>query len=552
MTKRISLLLAVLLALLPALAMADATLESSAVLARSAYLSEATNCYYTRTDAGYQLFDAAGNAISAVYGDISARQDGMYYEVRNENGLNAVGLLDASGKELLPLTYGDFEYLSNDWVLAYVLEATDADTGEYKDSDGNKYNAGRTDVLYKGQLIGSMNRDQYIKSYTTTARGAFLCVKTSSTTAYWLDSAFNRTDVTDDSYVSTSEYQDIYKKGVLHNATQQYAFTSTCTLTPDQVEQSVWYDDATDSLLDLQGNVIASDLHYDTVRFVDNAFLVRRNSLYGVLSLDGREIAAPIYDEISYDYDTGLFSSGYTAAVDEKGRLSYFDQTGAVTASVDYELSSSDYKGFTYNAPIVAVNNMGKYIIITATHGELPDKYSDFSTCRTAQPIISVMKDDAWGCIDMAGNVVIPFVHRTSLDISADGTLVAGTTLDREYVIYRVSYDVVAPAESATPEESATPAEPAAPAEGWICASCAAANTGKFCMECGAAKPAEETALAEGEWVCPSCQTVSGSKFCPECGTAKPAEAKPVVCSGCGYDPGENVPKFCPECGTKF
>lgn len=550
MKKTLSILLAVLLcALLPALALADAAVDGPVKLERSAYLCEATNCYYTRTAEGYQLFDAAGNALTGGYGDISARQNGLYLEVRNENGMNVIGLLDASGKELLPMAYGDFEYLSNDWVFAYVLEPSDADTGEYRDSDGNQYNAGRTDVLYKGQLIGSLTRADYIKSYGTYARGAYLCVKTSSSTAYWLDSSFNRTDVTDDSYVSTSEYEDLYKKGVKHNATQQMAFTAGCTLTADQVEQSVWYDDSTDSLIDLQGNVIASNLFYDSVRFQGNAFLVRRNGLYGILSLDGKEIVPPQYKEAAYDYDAGLFALGYNALLTEKGGLTFVDETGKITSSVDYELSGSDYKGFIYNAPFAAINNMGKYHIVTATHGELAQKYSDISTPHAAQPIMTVQLDGSWGCIDMAGNVVIPFEHRSSLEISDDGTLVLGTTNDREYVLYRLTYT-----EAAAPAAEEVPAtETVAPADGWTCAACSAANNGKFCMECGAPKPVEEAVPAEdGSWACPNCQTACTGKFCPECGTAKPAEEKPVVCSGCGYDPGENVPKFCPECGTKF
>ena len=56
---------------------------------------------------------------------------------------------------------------------------------------------------------------------------------------------------------------------------------------------------------------------------------------------------------------------------------------------------------------------------------------------------------------------------------------------------------------------------------GWIC-SCGAANTGKFCSECG--KPVPTT------WTC-SCGAVNSGKFCTQCGKAAP-EA-PWTCS-CG------------------
>lgn len=558
--KKITLaLLALLLAaVLPLAAMAEATLESSFPVERSVSLSSATNCYYTRTSEGYQVFDAAGNPLSAAYGSLYARQYGLYYEVANENGLNNLGLLDAAGKELLPLAYGDFEFINDDWVLAYVLEATDADTGEYKDSDGNKYNVARTDVLYQGQLIGSLTREDYIKSYSVGARGAWLYVRTSTTNCYWLDSSFNRTNVMVDGYVSTSEYQNLYKKGVLHNPTQQYAFTSACTLTADQVEQSVWYDDNTDSLLDLQGNVIASNLFYDYTYSYGDHLSVKRNGLYGIITRTGEEIVAPTYKELAY-YNDELFSSGYNAMLDEKGRLSYIDTNGQVTASVDYELSSSDYKGFTFNAPMVAVNNMGKYLIITATHGELAEKYNDVATGRAGQRILSVQKGESWGCIDMAGNVVVPFEHRYSLDISADGTLVTGRTDNGDYMIYRISYADHAAEEDSVPgswtetKQSGTEMDttPVLNEGAWEC-SCGTITNGKFCPECGAAKPEAAPAPAEddGSWDC-ACGSHNTGKFCPECGAAKPADK--VVCSGCGYEPAEGeTPKFCPECGTKF
>ncbi len=56
------------------------------------------------------------------------------------------------------------------------------------------------------------------------------------------------------------------------------------------------------------------------------------------------------------------------------------------------------------------------------------------------------------------------------------------------------------------------PVQPQAAANGWQCA-CGANNTGKFCGECGAAKPAPQAA----GWQC-SCGAVNKGKFCGECG----------------------------------
>lgn len=51
----------------------------------------------------------------------------------------------------------------------------------------------------------------------------------------------------------------------------------------------------------------------------------------------------------------------------------------------------------------------------------------------------------------------------------------------------------------------------AVPSGGWIC-QCGSRNTGKFCSECGSARP------AAGLWTCAACGNTGTGKFCSECG----------------------------------
>jgi len=80
----------------------------------------------------------------------------------------------------------------------------------------------------------------------------------------------------------------------------------------------------------------------------------------------------------------------------------------------------------------------------------------------------------------------------------------------------------------------------------WTC-TCGHENTGKFCSNCGTAKPVEEG------WSC-ACGVVNKGKFCSECGTKKPTGALLYACDKCGWTPVDpaNPPKFCPECGDVF
>lgn len=100
----------------------------------------------------------------------------------------------------------------------------------------------------------------------------------------------------------------------------------------------------------------------------------------------------------------------------------------------------------------------------------------------------------------------------------------------------------------ATP--AATPAassSSAASADSWTC-SCGTVNTGKFCSQCGAPKPAPAIG-----WTC-SCGAVNTGRFCSECGAQKPAGAPLYKCDKCGWEPEDpqHPPKFCPECGDPF
>lgn len=103
--------------------------------------------------------------------------------------------------------------------------------------------------------------------------------------------------------------------------------------------------------------------------------------------------------------------------------------------------------------------------------------------------------------------------------------------------------------QAAAPAPQQAPQQTAAPeAEGWTCSCGKNGNTGKFCAECGAPKPAE----AAG-WTC-SCGAVNKGKFCAECGAKKPAGEPLYKCDKCGWEPEDpkNPPKFCPECGDPF
>lgn len=557
--KKFLLILAALVMLMTGIALADAKVDNVTKMKDSVSLCRYSNNYIARTEGGYCLYDINGNVLSAVYKDMRPAESGQYLKVQNvgsSTNINCQGLLDSMGREILPMAYGSIvTYHGDGWVLGHVLSPSTTDVGEYSDNKGNKYIISRTDVVYNGQVIGSLGREDFQGSYTVTVRGPSMFVKITSQKGYWLTSDFSRKDVTADSYVDTAEYASVYKGPVTHSPTQQQAFTAGCTLTRDQVEQHIWYDSARKQVLDLQGNVLADNLNYDSVWFRDNYMEIETDSYRhsGVMTFDGQVIIPAQYAEVAR-YVDGYFASGYNAVLDDNGNLYYYDETGKLTASAEYQLSRNDYKGFGNNAPIICVKNMGKYMIITATHGTLAETYNEALTCGEYQRVIAVKKGDYWGVIDMAGNTVVPFEYPDSPEISHDGTAVYARKNYGEYDLYRLSYtEQGAPENTWTETVQSGETETSAPvlAEGaWVC-TCGAINTGKFCGECGTKKP-EPTPTpapaASEEWVC-TCGAINSSKFCGECGSKRP-EVK--ICPSCGYQPEDQSSKFCSECGTKY
>lgn len=71
-------------------------------------------------------------------------------------------------------------------------------------------------------------------------------------------------------------------------------------------------------------------------------------------------------------------------------------------------------------------------------------------------------------------------------------------------------------------------------------------------MQQQTAQPQPQAPQADG-WKC-TCGAVNTGKFCGECGAKKPANAPLYKCDKCGWEPADPTkpPRFCPECGDIF
>lgn len=73
------------------------------------------------------------------------------------------------------------------------------------------------------------------------------------------------------------------------------------------------------------------------------------------------------------------------------------------------------------------------------------------------------------------------------------------------------------------------------------------------CAEAADEIDAATEPAATNYWIC-TCGTENKGKFCTECGKAKPAGIPQYRCDKCGWEPDDKThpPKFCPECGDPF
>ena len=279
---------------MPVLASAEAKLVDTQTFARSITLGRASDTYVTREDWRDTLRAMDGTALSESYADISAQEKGLYYEVANENGVNQTGLMDAAGTLLIPMTYSDFTYVGNGWVVAVTLEETTDEKSDYRAMfGGGHYNVVRGDIYYGAQKMAEMNREETTGA-SMEVYGAYLFVRLDKSSGFYLKTDGTRTEFTGESF-SHGEYEEIYKQGVYHHPTAQFAFVPECALTADEVSRSVRYDAKTGNFLDLQGNVLREAVQdgkplYDSVRYYGGDYmLTKKDRLSGIVDMTGRK-----------------------------------------------------------------------------------------------------------------------------------------------------------------------------------------------------------------------------------------------------------------------
>lgn len=430
MKKLLALLLTLCLCLCTAASLGEETLWEVSRLE----MNETTNTFAMCKTYGdhYYVVDADGNTLSEGYASLSVMHNG--FQVVDDNGLNVRGFLDGQGQLVMPMQYGDIDWISERWMAGVVLAEATGEDYDYKAilSD-DVYRIEQVDVYHNGTLAGTLSRQEY---YSATAYGDYLLITDRNG-----DRAFYNKSMEKSACVVeySQEYSSDYKTGVItHCGSNQPAFVPECTLTADEVQKSIWVD--SDGVArDLQGNVLFDlgrtyESYYD---FEGDYATVKLNGLYGMVDKSGREVLPCEYDEIYSDYDDrGFFANGYQL-VSRDGMIGFVDLNGNAVSGFNYSADVTK----TYYQPFAYLQGLdGKYVVISPL-GELPEHYVEVDFEKGCPVFRAENADGAAGVVDMAGNALIPFDgtydDTYDFDISNDGTLASGMT-DDGFMVYKL------------------------------------------------------------------------------------------------------------------
>ena len=441
MKRILAMVTALALCVCAAAACAETTVESKVIEAYGLELNTKANTLVLTDGKTYDKYvvDTEGNKLSDSFAYISP-SDG-FYTVGNED--LHLGLLDGQGKQLLPLEYGEIKTYGSKWIagIKLVVSEDSEENPDYKALLGNKsYMIDSVDVYYAGEKKGTLTRAEwdYAKAF-----GDYIAIEDRNAKMSFYNKDFVKSPA-EASYAY--EYNNDYStKTVTHLGSGQAAFTAGCTLTADEVLQSVWVN-SDKQLLDLQGNVLADLSGYRNAQVDAESNLIKLENADGKVGLadsTGKEIIPCAYDRMSYAL-AGAQKSGYLY-VEKDGKNGFVN------------LATGEETGFTFmkdagdqRANFILVNDAreGK-ILISAMAGELPGRYKETNAAFQAQAdgnpyaIVKEM-DDTCRVVGQKGEEVLPGVTFSGIydaKISDDGTLILLPGERGSYTLYTISYN---------------------------------------------------------------------------------------------------------------
>ena len=508
----------------------------------------------TRT---YSLMDTQGNLLtSEAYTYMTNYIDTSLWRVKvaSSDGVHVEGVIDDQGRVIVPPQYADITIWSDRWCTGVKLVPSSSDDKDYTYTNFSTdlksfYRIDAVDFYHNGRLAGTLSRSEY--GGMVSPHGDYICVTNQAGERIFYNKDMQRSPAQTS---GSSEYNQVRLNGkyvYVHQGSGQYAFQEGCTLTEDEVEKAWLYDKGV--VYGLQGQVLfKAAQNYDSIQnFNGDYAIVRMNSKKGVIDRSGKEIIPVEYEDLG-NYSEKLFEYGYISAVKD-GKFGFLDINGNVTCDFVYGKDAVRNRGV-----FATIKNLdGKYIVLSAAVGELPEHYTNVSMPSAGcMAFVAENENRQYALIDLYGNTVIPFSDYRSIDVNNAGTVALAYQGNRIYDIYTL--DIQAPQKSDTvPEQEVIEAEERE-AQDQGGSSTSLLDVFNFFKKTSETQNDDQEAPApaaedDGSWTCVNGHAGNTGNFCAECGSPRPAEEAANKCPNCGneFEAG-NAPRFCPNCGTKL
>ena len=417
----------------------------------------------------YVLSDMDGNTLSEKsYGRIG--YDSGYgfisVQVEPDDGINGIGAVNLSGKEIVPCSYGKVDFENEHWIRAIALKESTADQYDYESWIGDGYYLiDHADFYYvddegNAALASSLSRDIYMDS---NAYGRFINIE-------------NRADG------SITAYDGSW---AVVETPEPLKYLSDEAPGADEKINS-YYENGQYGLKDAAGNVIIGPTYGYIENFkgeyaeVENR--LESGDVKGLIDKTGAVIVPVEYDDVDYGYyapatpennysNYSYNNFGYFA-VEKDNKLGYVDMAGNLTCDFTIAESNCD----VYGASAI-YTDMGGAKHILAADGTDTDvsQYESIYALNSGSGMYYKVcdSDDNYGVIDWHGDGIAE-VKYNDVDLSGDGQYLL---LQEEYnspcelvkLTYTADSAPAAPAEdtgaSLTVAEEGGEGE-AAPAEG--------------------------------------------------------------------------------------
>lgn len=388
------------------------------------------------------VFDIQGEAlVPAAFGAIEqADEEANFFIVQNESGVNAIGLIDRTGRQVMPMAYGDIEILSDCWAVGIKLEVAQGEEYDYMSLFGqDNYNVATCDFydLSAGELRGTLTREEY--NYAVVV-GEYLLVEDRAGALNSYDAQMTPvfTDIQEGSLYSPYARAE---GGVINVASGQTLFEGYI----NGYELGGGLFQVTDEnydylLVDAQGNALTAAGAYDAFyEFdADGYAKVEKDDLYGLIDAQGNLVIPCEYDGIESAYIGGqsFYSLGGYACVEKDAKYGYVSlETGEVTCPINYA------QPMILGASMIVPDISGSLYIIAADGVMTPTEYVEFYEYAGGDGTLLVATDAEGnsGLVDWHGAVLLDFVYDSAydIDISADGAAVMVDT-DEGSLVYAV------------------------------------------------------------------------------------------------------------------